>query len=72
MTSQFEWYLQLSDKSRNFTIPCLRSLPPLPDITKIRLMISTGIKPVDTSKDSKDSKDSKYGVVQNSWQTFRG
>jgi len=35
----------------------------LPDITKIRLMISTGIKPVDTRKD---------GVVQNSWQTSRG
>ena len=35
----------------------------LPDITKIRLMISTGIKPVDIRKDRKDGK---YGVVQNS------
>ena len=35
----------------------------LPDITKIRLMISTGIKPVDIRKDRKDGK---YGLVQNS------
>ena len=41
----------------------LTTLASLPDITKIRLMISTGIKPVYTRKDCKDGK---YGVVQNS------